>query len=145
MLADRYLASGADSGANGSRFCGLRDNDSGSTISPPTKYTFSACLTAAQLDGLTFKERKTEVTKIQRDIRLLEEAKKGTKAAAAAESKERSIREEARKKKGQEEAKEEGHDEAKEEYHDEIKQEDHDVASESELAQGWETVKRRVK
>lgn len=145
MLADRYLASGADFGANGSRFCGLRDNDSGSTISPPTKYPFSACLNTAQLDGLTFKERKTEVTKIQRDIRLLEEAKKGTKAAAAVESKERSIREEARKAKGQEEAKEKGHDEAKEEDHDEIKQEDFDVASESELAQGWETVKRRVK
>lgn len=113
----------------GSRFSGLVDNDDGSTISPPTKHKRAARLTTARLENLTDDERKQEVAKIKRDIQALKENKEETRDAAAAESKEKRAREEVEKEERQDEAKNKGQNEA----------------SEIELGQGWETVKRVVR
>lgn len=113
----------------GSRFSNLADNDDGSTTSPPTKHKRAARLPNARLQNFSNEERKQEVANIKRDIQLLKEKKEETRDAAATESKEKRAQEKVKKKGKQ----------------DEAKKEDQNEASEIELGQGWETVKRIVK
>ena len=127
-------AAAAASKTQGSRFSNLADNSDGSTIAPPTKHKPLSRLPTTRLEKLTDEERKQEVTQIKSEIQILKEKKEETRDAAVAESK---------KKRAREEEEEEEEVKKKEEKQDEeAKEEDQNEASEIELGQGWETVKR---
>lgn len=122
----------------GIRFSALHDNDNGSTTSTsrsfPIKHKFAASLTLTQLEVLAIKDRKAEVNAIKKDIEILEKQKAERKemnkrGAMGVEQKER--------------ADPEGVEEGESQYG--TKKEDQDEASESEIGQGWHTVKRSDK
>ncbi|CAD6593403.1 MAG: hypothetical protein ASARMPRED_007451 [Alectoria sarmentosa] len=112
------LTAAAAPKTKGSRFSNLADNSDGSTIAPPTKHKPPARLTTTRLEELTDEERKQE---------------EKTREAAAAESK---------KKRAREEEEEEEVKKKEEKQDEEAKEEGRNEASEIELGQGWETVKR---
>ena len=122
----------------GIRFSALHDNDNGSTTSTsrsfPIKHKFAPSLTQTQLEVLTIKDRKAEVNAIKKDIEILEKQK--------AERKEMKKRD-AMGVEQNERADPEGVEEGESQYG--TKKEDQDEASESEIGQGWHTVKRSDK